>query len=167
MKDLQSFFNNAFEYTFDINSQLLEKIKSEGHPDEIWRLYSHLILAQVIWLERILQMQPTVKDVWQALSQDEVIGLKEKNENQWTDFLLTNPDYESTIEYKNSRGEHFTNKLGDIMFHVINHGTHHRGQIATFLRQNGIIPDPMDYIFYIRGKLNPWNKAFTPIFSQH
>ena len=50
----------------------------------------------------------------------------------------------------NSKGETFSNKIKDILFHIINHSTYHRAQIATDLKQNGIEPINTDYIFYKR-----------------
>jgi uncharacterized damage-inducible protein DinB len=34
--------------------------------------------------------------------------------------------------------------------HLVNHGTYHRGQVATMLRQLGTIPNSSDLIFFYR-----------------
>lgn len=57
------------------------------------------------------------------------------------------------ISYKNSRGERFENSVRDILFHVINHSTYHRGQIATDCKLHGMTPLATDYIFYKRDTL--------------
>jgi uncharacterized damage-inducible protein DinB len=54
------------------------------------------------------------------------------------------------VEYENSEGRTFANDVKDILFHVVNHSTHHRGQIMMDLRASGITPEPLDYIFYKR-----------------
>jgi len=36
------------------------------------------------------------------------------------------------------------------VLHVVNHGTHHRGQAAGFLRAMGYVPPPLDLIAYYR-----------------
>src|SRR5258706_12162933 len=41
------------------------------------------------------------------------------------------------LSYKNIAGQAFTNSIRDIMQHVANHGTYHRGQIISMLRQVG------------------------------
>ncbi|QLH28398.1 MAG: hypothetical protein HWD63_02710 [Candidatus Parvibacillus calidus] len=41
--------------------------------------------------------------------------------------------------------------MKDIIFHIINHSTYHRGQIAMEFRQSGLEPLNTDYIFY-KGK---------------
>jgi uncharacterized damage-inducible protein DinB len=37
-----------------------------------------------------------------------------------------------------------------LVFHVVNHATHHRGQVAGFLRTMGRVPPPLDLIAYYR-----------------
>ena len=49
----------------------------------------------------------------------------------------------SVVVYRNSRGERFERSLHDVLDHVANHGTHHRGQIVLLLRQAGSqLPSP-------------------------
>ena len=35
-------------------------------------------------------------------------------------------------------GKAYSNTVEEIIYHVVNHGTFHRGQIVTMLRSNGI-----------------------------
>jgi uncharacterized damage-inducible protein DinB len=37
------------------------------------------------------------------------------------------------------------------VFHIVNHGSHHRGQITGMLRQLGIKPLSLDLIGFYRG----------------
>ncbi|MFX0045001.1 MAG: DinB family protein [Candidatus Hermodarchaeota archaeon] len=39
------------------------------------------------------------------------------------------------------------------LFHVVNHGTHHRGQIVSMLRILGIKPVPQDFVFFVLGRI--------------
>jgi len=64
---------------------------------------------------------------------------------------LNADDFDKRIAFKNSQGLPFNDKLVDILAHVINHGTHHRGQIGQDLKIAGIANLPVtDYIFYVR-----------------
>jgi uncharacterized damage-inducible protein DinB len=47
-------------------------------------------------------------------------------------------------------GDSYQNKIEDILIHVGNHGTYHRGQIAMLLREKGYNPVSTDYILYDR-----------------
>ena len=42
-----------------------------------------------------------------------------------------------SVSYQNIRGQDFNNTVGQIIAHVMNHGTFHRGQIITMLRGAG------------------------------
>lgn len=73
-------------------------------------------------------------------------------ENQRNSFeIISNTeDFEKRIDYENTEGRLFTNTLQDMLFHIINHSTNHRGQIAMDFRVNGLEPLASDYIHYKR-----------------
>lgn len=52
------------------------------------------------------------------------------------------------VEYTNRRGETWRYPLWQQLYHVINHSTYHRGQVATMLRQLGAEPAPTDLLVY-------------------
>ncbi|WP_251921332.1 DinB family protein [Salinibacter ruber] len=54
------------------------------------------------------------------------------------------------VAYTNSTGARFETPLRDRCRHVVNHGTHHRAQIALVLREADGAPPPTDYIFFVR-----------------
>lgn len=59
-------------------------------------------------------------------------------------------ELDQPITYTNSKGNSFTTALEDVIFHALNHETHHRGQIALVLRESGVAPPATDYIFFLR-----------------
>lgn len=72
-------------------------------------------------------------------------ALKNFVESKGEDFLM------STIEYKNMAGKSFSNTAEEILFHVVNHGTFHRGQMVTMLRTLGFTDiSSTDLITYMR-----------------
>ena len=42
------------------------------------------------------------------------------------------------ILYKNMKGDAYENTVEEILLHLVNHGSYHRGQIITLLRDSGI-----------------------------
>ena len=73
--------------------------------------------------------------------------------NQLAQFVADKePEYfEQLLHYKNTKGIEFSNPIEDILFHVVNHGSYHRGQLTTMLRQLGIDKiAPQDLIAYVR-----------------
>lgn len=68
-------------------------------------------------------------------------------EQRWSDLALP-PD--AAIEYRDIRGNAYTSPLWQIVVHLVNHGSHHRGQVSGFLRAMGHVPPPLDLIRYYR-----------------
>ena len=144
------FFKDAFEYNYHFNQELIQLFEnnSTAIPEKSIKLLNHLINAQQIWNERMLDEKISV-GVWEIRALE---SLKNHNENNYNKSLqiLNNTQLSQKISYKNSKGIEFSNTVQDILFHIINHATYHRGQIASDLKANGIEPINTDYIFYKR-----------------
>ncbi len=57
------------------------------------------------------------------------------------------------FDYENSKGEQFKQPIFQMLLHVFNHGTYHRGQLVTMLRQLGVENIPAtDFIVWSREK---------------
>ena len=55
------------------------------------------------------------------------------------------------LDYKTLDGRPFTSVFWEMLHHVVNHGTYHRGQVQTMLRQLGAAPArSVDLITYYR-----------------
>lgn len=116
----------------------------------------HVWDASSIWWQRMqghtqlvvpsLSFHPSLKDISNGvLSQCE----------QWIDWInKQQPEVLSgNLAYKNLKGETFQQAKYEILLHLFNHGTYHRGQLVTMLRQIGIDDIPQtDYIVYARQK---------------
>ena len=78
------------------------------------------------------------------------------NHQGWLLFMdeMDENGLNNVYKYANNKGEPCEDCLYDILFHVINHSTHHRAQISKILRQHDIAPPIMDYIAYARKLLN-------------
>lgn len=110
--------------------------------------------AEVIWLKRL---QGVSLDAWP--SQNFKGGKKEllegivQSARDLSAFVESKGmDYVSTtVQYKNLKGDLFENRVEDMLFHVVNHGTYHRGQVTTLLHQLGVTKiKGMDIIYYLR-----------------
>ena len=108
-----------------------------------------MLNAHHIWNSRIGERNAdfAVWEVHEAAAWEEI-----HYDNQRDSFgIISNADsFDKRIIYENSEGRSFSNSLSDILFHIINHSTHHRCQIAMDFRANGIEPPSMDYILYKR-----------------
>lgn len=147
---MQSFFKEMFEYHHHYNDALLKEFEKHQHelPERSYSLFCHIFNAHQIWNARILGNDPGVM-VWDVYPMDSITNRNKDNYDTTITILNTLP-LEKSITYKTSKGDEFTNTIQDILFHVSNHSTHHRGQIISDFRQSGIQPLVTDYIFYKR-----------------
>ena len=53
------------------------------------------------------------------------------------------------VRFRDTEGDEYAHPLGDMMRHVVNHSSYHRGQAATQLRQLGETPPETDLIHYL------------------
>ena len=147
---MKAHYQRLFAYNTWANDRFAEVINQEKVTDAaILRLFSHLANAQIIWLER-LQNQTNTVGVWDEYELDKAIELVKNSSLALVAFIDQTEAFGNTITYKNSKGHSYETAAGDILTHVANHGTHHRGQIATLLRQKDIAPPASDFIFFAR-----------------
>ena len=53
----------------------------------------------------------------------------------WVTDELTESDFNHSIEYTDTKGIFYKRNFAELLFHLFNHQTHHRGQISTILSQ--------------------------------
>ena len=112
---------------------------------------AHLYGADWVWLERFHGRSPsalpgaeslgplaTIRERWKPVER----GLREFVESL-APARLTEP-----LTF-NFAGQKWTYPVGEALVHVANHGTYHRGQVATLLRQLGKKAASTDYLRWI------------------
>jgi uncharacterized damage-inducible protein DinB len=62
---------------------------------------------------------------------------------------LSSADLVRAHDYRTTKGAPSTNPLWQMLQHVVNHGTYHRGQVVTLLRQLGAQPRATDLLRYL------------------
>ena len=69
-----------------------------------------------------------------------------------TDYVghLSSQDLAGPFEYRDLKGRAHSNLRWQALQHLANHGTYHRGQIATMLRQLHLKPVSTDLIAFYR-----------------
>jgi len=144
------FFIDKFEYNHKSNQLLISGIEKTpaSYKERVQRLIGHTLNAQNIWNHRILGSPPT-QLVWDTFGIERLSMLNEENHQQSIEIVRSH-DLNDVIDYTSSTGEVFRSTISEILFHIINHSTYHRGQLMTTLKQNSVVPIPTDYIFYNR-----------------
>jgi uncharacterized damage-inducible protein DinB len=113
----------------------------------------HICGAEWVWLERCHGRSPaTIPDVSQVKTMP---ALREHWKPQAERLLifirgLTQNDLDRVMEYRTINFGVYKNSLWQSLQHLANHGTYHRGQVSTLLRQLGMKPILTDLIHFYR-----------------
>jgi len=147
---MKVFFKDKFEYNFECNTRVIAQIEANPHAytARIQKLICHTLNAQNVWTTRILRT-PNTQGVWELFDLNDLQQLNIDNHNLSIQ-MLAETKLEETMEYVDTIGETFSNKIEDMVYHMINHGTYHRGQIIADLKAEGVTPIPTDFIFLKR-----------------
>jgi len=112
----------------------------------------HVYAADRIWLARVRSQTlasfisdadyslPHLQSDWPVI---------QEGWQQWLDALPEDA-IATPIDYKDVKGNAYQNPPWQIVLHVVNHATHHRGQISGFIRTLGIRPPALDMTAYYR-----------------
>src|SRR5690242_14524833 len=114
---------------------------------------AHICGAEWIWLERFQGRSPA--SLPDAAECADVQSLRAKWAEQEARLLafvgsLKQEDLHRVMEYNTLKFGMYRNPLWQSMQHVVNHGTYHRGQVTTLLRQLGAQPILTDLMHYYR-----------------
>jgi uncharacterized damage-inducible protein DinB len=114
---------------------------------------AHIFGAEWIWLERFQGRSPS--SLPDATQYPDAATLGER----WGEFEprllnfvrgLGQNDLDRVLEYKTLKFGAYSNQLWQSMQHVVNHGSYHRGQVTTMLRQLGATPVLTDLMHFYR-----------------
>jgi uncharacterized damage-inducible protein DinB len=147
---MKDFYRELFTYSNYINNKLIGLfITNAGSiPDKAHLLLCHILNTHRVWNNRI-ERDSTDPGIWETHPIEKLQAMEQENFNRSL-AILEKCDMEQTIHYTNSSGNHWDNTIQDILFHMVNHSTHHRAQISSVLKEAGIEPLITDYIFYKR-----------------
>ncbi|MCX6200104.1 MAG: DNA polymerase [Bacteroidetes bacterium] len=114
----------------------------------------HIWDAEYIWLKRIegLSLSEFPSKNFTGNKEECLNGFLEHTKKV-ADFMEGKDKayFESKIDFKALNGDAFSESVEGIIYHVVNHGTFHRGQMVTMMRTLGITAVPStDLIRYLR-----------------
>lgn len=114
---------------------------------------AHIVAAEWVWLRRWKGENPTGFPDWLSVpSLVEVRAKLAEIEAERAAFVgsLSDADLDRPLDYRTLAGDPFRNRLADLLVHVVNHSSYHRGQLTTMLRQVGATPVATDFVVFKR-----------------
>lgn len=122
----------------------------------LFKTVLHMLDAESIWWQRMKMNERinipsenfdgTMKEVADSLMQQSKL---------WEEWVSNASDLslDHVFQYYNNKKEHFKMPVYQMLQHVFNHGTYHRGQLINMLRQLGVekVP-PTDFSLWTRKK---------------
>ncbi|MBB6444275.1 DinB family protein [Bacillus benzoevorans] len=148
------------QYDYWANKKLLDHIKSL--QEEIFckemnsvfptlaETFYHIFRGQRIWIKRcipdIVVDENTAAFADIAEAQRCILELHQVLVKAVEDYF----DKIDVIEYRTNTGAVMQYRFQDIIYHLVNHGSYHRGNIASMIRECGYQGTSTDYIVYLR-----------------
>ncbi len=156
---------NLFDYLRWGDLQMLEaasKLPEEEYyknrnisSGSIHSVLVHAMAAQWMWLQRWERKHPMrIEDAKDYPTREALaarwpvvhLGLSQFLDRQNAKAL------EAPFTYQTATGEVVTGALGDFLFHLADHGTYHRGQLNTMIKQGGGTPVAVGYRNFLGAK---------------
>lgn len=129
--------------------------QTPGSFDSLYKTILHVWDAESVWWQRMrlherivlpsASFDPSLKDACNGLLHQSM---------EWEPFIresLNEEAIESKLIYRNSKGEQFLQPVKEVLMHVFNHSTYHRGQMVVMMRALGETNIPAtDFIVFSR-----------------
>ena len=116
---------------------------------------NHLLVADRIWLDRLAGRAPrhTRLNEQPCATLDALEAARRAEDERIAavvDGLDGEADLRRVVRYATTSGAPQVTPVADILLHLFNHHTHHRGQVNDQLSQTAVPPPPLDLILFMR-----------------
>lgn len=117
-------------------------------------LYAHMYGSRRMWLGRIEGTEDAALNTWPLLGLADADDLRRAMESRWAALCagLGEADLGRVVSYTTQAGAPGQQTLGDILAHAVLHSMHHRGQIATLIRELGGNPPQNDFVVFTKAE---------------
>lgn len=112
---------------------------------------AHEVLAQILMGERIwfgrIAGQPVTTIAFPELTREELLRGFAENAVTYRDLIASR--LSDVIHFRRASGEEYYASVADILYHLVTHGYHHRGQLTALCARAGIPYPTVDHIDYL------------------
>ncbi len=156
-----------FDYHKWANSRIfnhLKELPDEVYNTEIKSVFSsisevivHIYQVDAMWLsvmsgnsfEKTMEVIKQIKEKSSGQNMEGMESLYKDVIQNYESFFEGVKDLDKVIQIEHPRYGKLETPVSDLVRHVVNHGTYHRGNITAMLRQQGHAGVPTDYIYYL------------------
>jgi uncharacterized damage-inducible protein DinB len=162
---MKSHFVMMAEYNAWANARLYEmarRLADEQYRQDVGAYFkslhgtlNHIMTADLIWLRRLTGSGDHPNEL-SAIVFDDLTSLsaaRQREDQRIIDFVgtLSEAQLEETLDYRMLNGTSEKQRRREILAHLFNHQTHHRGQAHAILTMLGMVePDPLDLLIMQR-----------------
>lgn len=140
MKDLpSSVLSQEVNSSFSTVAHALSHIYA---VDKMW----YLVLTGTGMREALQVCMPLNENILQSL--DDYADSFDRLSDQYNVWFQSQADLDKTVLLDNPYAGIRQTRLSEIVLHVVNHGTYHRGNVSTMLRQLGYASTMNDYALF-------------------
>ena len=157
-----------YEYNVWANEQIFTRL--EQLPEHVYdaelqsvfpsisKVHAHVYQVDRIWLavleeksnETIFASIATWSQEAQGKKAAEMRRLFAEVAGQYRALLERTPDLDKAMTIEHPQYGRLETRFSELVQHVVNHGTYHRGHIVAMLRQLGHPGIATDYVFYLK-----------------
>lgn len=155
------YFKQMLAYETDATAKAaasIDSIPTDRHGDaavaKARGILAHLQSARHVWLARLGFIAPRAWEMFPDWTTAQTLADAARLDADWARYLATlqDADLDRRIEYRTLDGTPVSSTVGEILTHVFNHSTYHRGQVAMLVSQCGGQRPVTDFIAFSRIK---------------
>ena len=115
--------------------------------------FNHMLVGDCLWYGRFVNEPADLPGLDYELcsSREPLAAALTAQTNKWVDYLeqLTEEQVGAELTYCSTMGKEYSFPTGQLLAHVFNHGSHHRGQISSIITQLGYPCPEMDLVYFM------------------
>lgn len=146
------FFNHLKELPDGVYDREIQSIFSS-----VSEVIIHIYQVDAMWLsvmagdpfEETMAKIEQIKERSAHQGLEKMQGLYAELAEQYRDFINGVDDSNASITVEHPRYGTLETSVAELVQHVVNHGTYHRGNITAMLRQQGESGVPTDYVLFL------------------
>ncbi len=156
-----------YHYHVWSNNRVIERLKElpeEIYTEEVKSVFpsissalAHIYSVDAMWFsvmaeksfEETMALVEQLKEDTKEKSLDEIAQMFDQLSVEYKAFLDQQQSWDQPRKLDHPHYGHLDTKLSELVQHVVNHGTYHRGNITAMLRQLGYPGIPTDYVTFL------------------